>query len=356
MVDRRALLTAAGLLPIGASLGARAAWAQGAAGQVHLVDPDRLADAFPRRFAVPALVQRLAVFMNGKPWRSFGDFTLAPQWSDGHFSGAAHVYDDFAMIFALSDGSAAGYWLAGGVERPPLVWLGALGDGATLAPDLETLLARISVGDFPDDGPGASFLHKAASEGPGAVPDLRNGLAGFLLDEANVMNPSRLTAWVPPEPDPFAAWVDTTAAAHDARMRADPAMQAIGALLAGHRMAVPGRPHSYVTISITWAGDAYDAWISDPAPAELAEARDLREPLGRLRDEAARTAGLGLWTSAWLNVSHDQVDLTTDYLGQPLFRHGLPPAAAFRQDEARLPRAARRMPRWLAEIIDGSAP
>lgn len=356
MVDRRTVLAAAGLLPIGATFGARAASAQGASGQVHLIDLDRLADAFPRRLAVPALLQRLGAFMNGTPWRSFGDFTLAPQWSDGHFSGAAHAYDDFALFFALSDGSAAGYWLGGSTERPPLVWLGALGETATLAPDLETLLARIAIGDFPDDGPGSSFLHKAASEGAGAVPDLRNTLAGFLLDEANVMNPSRLTARPLPDPDPFAAWVDATAAVQDAKVRADPAMQAIGGLLARHRVAVPGRPNAYSTISVTWAGDAYDAWISDPLPAELAEAPALREPLGRLRDAAAETPGLGLWTSAWLNVSHDDVQLTTDYLGQPLFRHGLPPAEAFRQDEARLPRAARRMPRWLGEIIDGTGP
>lgn len=84
-------------------------------------------------------------------------------------------------------------------------------------------------------------------------------------------------------------------------------------------------------------------------PAELAEAVALREPLGRLREEAGRTPGLGLWTSAWINVSHDRVGLTADSLGQPLFRHGPPPAEAFRQGEA-------RMPRWLAEILDGTDP
>lgn len=352
MVDRRAVLAAASLWPIGA----RTVRAQGSAGQIHLIDLDRLADAFPQRLAPPALLRRLGAFMNGTPLRSFGDFTLAPQWSDGHFSGAAHVYDDFALVFALSDGSAAGYWLGGGTKPPPLVWLGAPGEAATLAPDLETLLARVAIGDFPDDGPGSSFLHKAVGEGAGAVPDLRNTLAGFLLDEANVMNPSRLTARALPDPDPLAAWVDATAAVQDAKVNADPAMQAIGALLARHRGAVPGRPTAHRTISVTWAGDRYDAWISEPVPAELAEAPALREPLGHLRDAAARTPGLGLWTSARLTVAQDQVALTADYLGQPLFRLGLPPAEAFRQDEARLPRAARRMPRWLAEIIDGAGP
>src|SRR5258708_5667306 len=130
--------------------GASIARAQERAVAAYDVDLEELVKAFPAEGGSPSLPTLLARFggwMAGKPWRSIGAFDLTVEWSDAHFPGAEIHYDEFALFIRLPDGSAVGYWLAGRhLADAPIVLLGSEGDFATLAPNLEALLARIALG------------------------------------------------------------------------------------------------------------------------------------------------------------------------------------------------------------------
>jgi hypothetical protein len=74
----------------------------------------------------------------------------------------------------------------------------------------------------------------------------------------------------------------------------------------------------------------------------------VKNPRRGLREEAApRYLAFGLWHRATLRVYKDQLWLVADYLFEPGFQRDRPPAEAFRAD----PRAARRIPPWLAAIL-----
>jgi len=184
------------MLAAGASLvamsvaGGRARAAEAQEQAVYQVDLDELVKAFPgqvRPASLPPLLARFGGWLAGKPWRSVGAFDLTVEWSDAGFPGGELFYDRFALFIRLPDGSPAGYWLAGrDPAEAPIVLLGSEGDSVRLAPNLDTLLARIALGDFKGKDPAADFRYSDADYGAGVVPDLRPAMQSFLRAETGI--------------------------------------------------------------------------------------------------------------------------------------------------------------------------
>ena len=319
------------------------------------VDLDELRRAFPNRSgpaSLPALLTRFGKWLGGKPWRSVGSFDLALQWSDSGFPGGERHYDEFALVIRLPDGSAAGYWLAGGdVADAPIVLFGSEGQHEVLAPDLATLIARIALGDFSDMGGASEFRYSDEDYGQGVAPDLRPALQAFLRAETGTDDLRALVRKAEPPRLDFGEWVAGATEAYTADMLAHPDMRAMVAILDKYRPA-KAEAWQVTAINIRWAGPSFDAWLALAAKDQLAEVEAVKPHLAALRDEAAaKKPGLGLWHSAMLMVYADRVWLSPDYIYTPDFRSGRPPAEAFKADQARAPREARRIPPWLAAIL-----
>ena len=357
MFDRRRLMSWAAGAMATVPAAARAQQRAGGRVQTYSVDLDGLAKAFPERAlanGLPASRRRFGIWLHGKPWGAVGTFDLTTRWSDAYFPGAEARYDDFALFIRLPDGSSAGYWLAGGdPARAPIVLLGSEGERAVLAPDIETLIARIALGRFSPKGAEAEFLYPQVDFGQGRPPDLRGALKGFLRDELGVADPDRRVANQRASGD-FVGWMDRVARDGEQRFEADPAVTAMWRLLQPYRPTA-GAPSVVETmVNVTWAGDHFRAWVAAAQPKPLAETEALRPHLAALRDKAAETPGLGLWHGASLMVGRDRIErLVTNYIYQSEFSLGRPPAEAFREDQSRAPRAARRIPAWLGAMLAG---
>jgi hypothetical protein len=252
----------------------------------------------------------------------------------------------------VPDGSSVGYWLADhDLAHAPIVLLGSEGNYATLAPNLETLLARIALGDFGNSDPAADFRYSEVDYAEDRVRDLRGPMQTFLRKQTGIQDLESLVRKARPYPSDFAEWVAKASETHQARMRAHPAMSAMTSILDKYRPA-NAQPWEGTLINITWVGSYFDASIA-PRGEPLPEAEHIKLHLGALRDEAVTKAdGLGLWHRATLTVYKDQLWLMTDYLFEPNFRSDKrPPAQMFRADQTRAPRAPRRIPPWLADIL-----
>jgi len=311
----------------------------------------RHSQATVRRRTLPPLLRRFGGWMAGKPWRSLGAFDLSTEWSDSHFPYAEFLYDQFALFIRLPDGSSVGYWLA---DRPlaeaPIIILGSEGAFAALAPSLEALLARIALGDFSNNGPASDFLYSGFDTGEGVPPDLRGAMQSFLRAETGVQDLHALARSPVSKPGEFTGWVFATAGALSKRVQAHPAILALARLLEKYR-PTSGDPWASTLIDIRWAGATFDAWVAS-SMATLPEADGIKPHLATLRDEwAASKPGLGLWNRATLMVTKDQVTFLPDYIYAPDFRTDQPSAEAFKADQARTPRAARRIPAWLVTIL-----
>jgi hypothetical protein len=356
MISRRKIMAACASF-IGLHVLQRRAWAaeaQGRAAATYQVDLGELIKAFPSEAgspALPTLLSRFGEWMAGKPWRSIGAFDLAVEWSDGHIRGGEFYYDQFALFIRLPDGSSVGYWLDGrDLAEAPIVLLGSEGDFVTLAADLEARLARIALGYFSRKGPAADFLYSDVDYGEGVVPDLRGAMQAFLREQTGTGDLDSLARKTLPNPTGFTEWVAKSVAAYEARMQAHPAILAMTSILGKYR-PVNGQPWEGTPINVRWVDTDFEAWVM-PRGETLAEAEQLRPYLAALRDEAAMTkAGLGLWHRATLMVYTDRLELLTDYLFEPDFRSEKPSANAFKADQARAPRAPRRVPPWLAAIL-----
>ena len=357
MLNRRKIIAAGASSFLGghvASVGTRAAQAQVRA-VTYRVDLDDLAKAFPRRAgsgSLPPLLRRFGEWMAGRPWQSIGAFDLAVRWSDLNFPGGEFYYDQFALFIKLPDGSSVGYWLAGReLAQAPIVLLGSEGTNVTIAPNLETLLARIALGDFANKGPGADFLYSDEDYGEGVVPDLRGAMQEFLRRQTGIQDLAALARQSRPYPSDFTQWVAKAVETHRAQMLAHPAIQAMTPILEKYR-PVNARPWEGPLINLRWVGDYFDAW-SGPKKEALAEAERLKPQLATLRDEAAmKLPGLGLWHRATLRVFTDNLWFVADYVFEPDFRSEKPPASEFKADQARAPREARRISPWLAAILE----
>ena len=357
MLNRRKLMAACAFfigIPVVRN-GACPTLAQESVVATYQVDLEELLKAFPNRAlsrSLPPLLARFGEWLSDKPWRSVGAFDLAVQWSDAHFLGGEFHFDEFALFMRMPDGSSVGYWLADrDIAHAPIVWLGSEGDFVSLAPNLETLLARIALGDFNDKGPGADFRYSNEDYGQGAAPDLRSVMQAFLRAQTGVQDLNSLVRRAAPPSSDFAEWIAKSVETHRVSLQSNPAMLAMRSILDKYR-PVKAQPWEGAKITVTWVGDFFDAWLVSGGPKVLAETDQLKPHLAALRDEAAKKApGLGLWHRVTLMVYEDRLEIITDYLFEPDFRSARPPAQAFRADQSRAPRAARRIPPWLATIL-----
>jgi hypothetical protein len=357
MLNRREFMaTCASLAALPFPPGAIAAAKAQEKSVTYQVNFDELAKAFPGSggaSALPPLLHHFGEWMRGKPWQSIGAFDLSPEWSDARFPAGELFYDKFALFIRLPTGSAVGYWLAGNdLSDAPIVLLGSEGEYQTLAPNLETLLARIALGDFTGEGAAADFNHSDEDYGEGVAPDLRDDLQALLRQQTGVRDLAALVRKAKPAPMNFTDWIAKTSEARYAHMRAHPAMLAINAILEKYR-PVNGQSWEGSAFDVTWAGPHFDIWAKPAGQATLPEAEQLKPHLAVLREEAAmQTPGLGLWHHAILTAYKDQADIVADYLFEPPFHLANPPADAFKSDQAKSPVAPRRIPPWLATILN----
>ena len=183
------------------------------------------------------------------------------------------------------------------------------------------------------------------------APDLRPALQTFVRAETGIDDLATLVGKAKPLRSDFGEWVARTTDAYTADMLAHPDMRAMAAILDKYRPA-KAEAWQVTAINIRWAGPSFDAWLALAAKDQLAEVEAVKPHLAALRDEAAaKKPGLGLWHSAMLMVYADRDWLSPDYIYTPDFRSGRPPAEAFKADQARAPREARRIPPWLAAIL-----
>lgn len=350
MLNRRQFLAASASALVTAAAKSRAE--DMATSNPYTADIAEIEKAFPDASQLPPLLRQFSAWLMDKPWKSVGAFSLSPQWVDPQFAGSEHVYKDFALFIWLPDGSTAGYWLKGGsVAEAPIVLLGSEGEREVLAPSLESFLARVALGDFSDKGPGADFLYYDDDFEEEDVPDMRGQLQALLRRETGIEDLAALAAKAGGRRTDFAAWVDQAETIARSELAKDPAMQALSEILAKYR-PVNAKSWDRTLIRVNWAGDDFEALLMQQGPKPLAEAELLRPHLAALRDGAAkRTPGLGLWNHAPLMVYADMIEFRPYYDHQPEFVTRQPSADAYKADQIRLPREARRIPPWLAKML-----
>jgi hypothetical protein len=158
-------------------------------------DVAQVTRAFSPSIGIPKLLARFGQWLDGKPWGSVGCFEFGTNWADRYFRGAELHYDKFAMFLELPEYSSVGLWLGDeGACQTPVILLEPHDEHVVVAPSLESFLARIALGDLPDDLPLCEFLYQ--QRGEGEVPDLRFDLQTFLKGETGIGD---LDGLLPPE-------------------------------------------------------------------------------------------------------------------------------------------------------------
>lgn len=313
---------------------------------------DDLIKAFPERISTPpALLLAFADWLAARPWGSVGAFDLSPGWADHMIFGGERFFREFALIVRLPDGSRAGYWLGDGrpLEQAPIVLLGSEGEAETLAPDLPSFLVRLATADFGDSGAASDLLPSPDD----TAPNLRGELAAWLGARLGASGAGRLKRPRADEPDAFREWYLTAAREPETDLAHDPDTHAITKLLERYRPPASAAPWDVTTLSVGWAGDHVEIVNASAGHVAVPEKDALLSHLAALRRKAAeRTPGVGLWHHAWITIANeDPARLDAIYLFEPKFFLGQPPAEAFRADQRSAPRAARRVPDWLATLL-----
>ena len=321
--------------------------------QTYSADPAKFVKAFPEAIAEPPpLLREFANWLSDKPWGSVGGFALTPGWSDHILYAGERFHDRFALFIRMPDGSLAGYWLkdARSIDGAPIVMLGSEGQYETLAPDLPHLLARLATADFDDSGVASDFLPNEFQD----VPNLRPALASWVSERLGMGGVSRLKGWRPAGADAFDVWAQAAVREGEAENARDPHVLAISEALKPYRPALGSQPWETNRAHIAWAGDHIEIVDASHGHKPVAERDALIPHLAALRDGAAkRLPGVGLWFSAWITIpAEGPVEIMKEYHYEPKFFLGRPPDAAFRADQARAPRSPRRIPDWLARLLE----
>ena len=306
----------------------------------YLFDVDAIRRAFPPGTEPPTLLIDFAAWLEGRPWGSVGCFDL-----DGRFSDHAPIFDGsplrakFGLFMRLPDGSLVGYWhgVPGGVA-PPIVLVESEGQYETLAPSLESFLAKLALKQFVGD------LTPHADE-----DDAREELAAWLRERLGEADLQRLTEQPITSPD-FRAWAYAWSAERDAFWSNHPIM----AELSGHLLAyrpTGTNPWDNTHFRVAIAGRQCEIRGLQAGPQLAEEAKAVEAVLRRLREEMWRAQpelGLWFWMSFGLHAD-GRIMPNFDYDTRPTFAGAPVDISEAKADLTRAPRPDRWVPAWLAE-------
>ncbi|QLG12873.1 hypothetical protein HLB42_18450 (plasmid) [Deinococcus sp. D7000] len=266
--------------------------------------------------------------------------------SDSWIENGADLAPHFALFLTLGDGSTIGYWFpegSAGVDAP-MVLLGSEGQKEVLADHLEGLLARLALGDFPDDGPLSGLLLDGERQPDSALTTWLTARLGTtdLVGLTRVTTPWSLQGMLD-------AWQDAQVETN----RANPLLQQIAARLAAY---VPPASEPWLTANfkVALVGDHFEAWHLRAGPQPFPEAAALKPLLQAVRAERAEAfPARGAWFSATIRLSGDgKVTVMGQFDEPPQFLGEAPRPEDYAAEMRAFPRSKAWTPGWLATLLD----
>lgn len=367
-------------------------------------DPKRIAAdvtlkrCFPPDITPPQLLFDFAEWLSACTMREQGSYRIKPRSPQDFVPPGVQIENDLAMCMEIGDGSLAGLWFGQtrDPDRAPFVVLGSEGGLDILAPNLACMLHRIAIdaldedyeeGDFAfrankpaltkallawlrahpvawpiieatqpedytncDDNSADRWLQEILrrfEEGQDRDPDLL-AIAALLTNAGYVPEPidlSELAAGLETYDDLFTSERDAEDD-EDEAVDDDPAFytppEVFQVFAAGDRMRILNGAALLPEIA--------DTLVAIPAPLEKA----LCPHLWSLRETlATETPGKGLWPAADLELHANGAVMLKPRWSHPyaIGYEGFPPEA-FAADQARVPRAKRKLAAWHKELLD----
>ncbi|MBR0758051.1 hypothetical protein JQ604_38225 [Bradyrhizobium jicamae] len=306
----------------------------------YLVDVDAIRRAFPPGTEPPQLLMDFAAWLDGRPWGSVGCFDL-----DGRSSDHAPIFDGsplraaFALFLRLPDGSLVGYWqgVPGG-GAPPIVLVESEGQYETLAPTLESFLAKLALKQFVGDLSPYDDDDDATEE-----------LAAWLRGRLGETDLEKLTEQPINSPD-FRAWAYSWADEREAFWSKHPILAELSGLLHAYRPDGTN-PWDGTHFRVAIAGGQCEIRDLHAGPQRADEARAVEAVLRRLRDamwQAQPELGLWFWMSFRLGAD-GRIMPNFDYDTRPTFAGAPADLSEVEADLMRAPRPDRWVPKWLAD-------
>ena len=345
---------------------------------------DTLRRAFPQDIAPPQLLFDFAAWLSERTKRELGYYTLKPRDASDYVPAGVPVDDDLALFFRLSEGSAAGLWFGESrvPDTAPFVVMGSEGGLDIYAPNLACMLHRMAIDAFEEDYVEADFAFRANKAN--VTSDLLDWLKAHPVAWP-IIEATQPADYFKCDDKSADRWLRALVDVHEDARLSDPDLLAIAQILQDLRylpksldldllgrvtlddMDKPGRRYPTVALGFRiFAADdrfrIFDGVAMIPEAAHLLEeipreAEDrLRGPILSLRERfAAENKGEGLWPSAKLSVSLiNGVNLEPIYdLGYAIGYDDFPPVA-FAADQARRPRAKRKLAAWHKDLLNGA--
>jgi hypothetical protein len=244
----------------------------------------------------------------------------------------------------LPDGSLVGYWhgVPGG-GAPPIVLVESEGQYETLAPSMESFLAKLALKQFVGD------LTPDEDE-----DDATEALAAWLRERLGEADLQKLTEQPVSSPD-FRTWVEAWSAEREAFWSNHATMAELSGHLLGYRPKGTN-PWDSTHFRVAIAGRQCEIRGLHAGPQLAEEAKAVEAVLRRLRDEMWRAQPeLGLWFSMSFGLHADgRIMPNFDYDTRPTF-DGAPvdiseaDISEAMADLTRAPRPIRWVPAWLKE-------
>jgi hypothetical protein len=320
------------------------------------VNLDELARQWPDGRDVPLLLADLVRYLEDKPWRSLGDFTLRGDRMDDYWvEDGADCWPHFGFLMRLLDGSRVAQWFRKGAspDNVPIVYLDN-GDLRMVARSLEEFLAVWALAGFDKTGNLVANGHRVSLpsdllyQADSGAPDGRADFLDFLRQRLG-REPQAIIGPHPPH-QPIERFFEEWSETHRQRMAADPTLRSIAGILDGY---IPrGKPpRDRVSLDIRVAGARCEIDAPEGPKTPVPEEREII-PLV-LAARAARATGVhavrGVWHSAAILLTPDGLcRIAANWQREPVFRDGTRPTAdEIAADLARFPRSARWMEPWM---------
>jgi len=318
------------------------------------VDFDELARQWPDGRDVPPLLADLVRYLEDKPWRSLGDFTLRGDRMDDYWvEDGADCWPHFGFLMRLPDGSRVAQWFREGAspDNVPIVYLDSEGEVRMVASSLEEFLAVWALARFDSTGNLVASGHRVSLpfdllyQADSGAPDGRADFLDFLRQRLG----REPQAIIGPHPshEPIERFFEEWSETQRQKMATDPTLRSIAGILDAY---IPRgkQPWDRVSLDIRVAGARCEIDAPEGPKTPLAEEREII-PLVL----AARATGVhavrGVWHSAAIRLTPDGLcRITANWHREPVFRDGTPPTAdEIAADLARFPRSARWMEPWM---------
>jgi hypothetical protein len=323
---------------------------------IHL---DELARHWPDGQELPPLLKDLAIFVRDQEYRSLGDFLMpGSRMDDFWIQNGADLWPYFGMFIGLPDGSRVAQWFreGGGPGDAPIVYLGSEGDNRIEAPNLEAFLAAWALAAFDKkgalaaDGNKVSLPFELLRGEHKEAEDRRPALLAFLREHLGE-DPRNFIR--PPEPAAsLLEFLEAWGEREQQRMISDPLLLAIAKQL--DRYIPRGKEWwQWETLFVRAAGGRCEIDTPEAGKRPLPEEKEIIPLVLEARE--ARAQGIhavrGLWHKATIRLAPDgQCRIMGDWVRQPNFRDGKPPAAAeIAADLKRFPRSERWIESWMKD-------